>query len=107
MEYKQDEFLNLMEAVDDQGGEHLDEMCKAKVYSEFTGRHKVKTLTWAGCGQSAIFEVPYEPENQSDAAELALVRVCAVEDSMGAWPRFSTGGRDRDTVYPYDPRVEG
>lgn len=94
MNYNKDEFLDLMQQVEDQGGEHLDEMCVAHKYN-FTGKQS-KPLTIAGCGNSSIFEVPYEPVGHD--ATLAKIKVCAVDDGMGWWPRF---GGNRFTVRRY------
>lgn len=84
MNYSQDEFFELMDQVEAQGGTHLDEMCKAKTY-EFTG-DRIKPATLPGCGNVALFDVPFL-DNSSDG-----VTVCAVDDDMGKWPRF---GGDR------------
>lgn len=86
--YSRDEFFRLMQAVEDQGGEHLDEQCKATTY-EFSGERS-KKVTLPSCGQSALFMVPVEPaENEMTGVMLPPpVKVCAVEDLVGLWPRF-------------------
>ncbi len=91
MNYSEPEFFALLEAVEGQGGEHLDEQCKAKRY-EFVGSDQ-KPVTLPSCGNNALFHVPYEARD-ADGMELGLhpLRVCAVEDDMGRWPRF---GGDR------------
>lgn len=98
MNYEQEEFFALVEAVEYQGGELLDELCKSRKYT-FTG-DKAKPITLAGCGNQSLFRVPYEAygirldEEGSELVEAGLhpVVVCAVDDDMGRWPRF---GGDR------------
>lgn len=89
MEYSREEFYDLMEAVENAGGEHLDRLCTATRY-EFVGDHQ-KPVTYPGCGESALFNVPYE-QGTTSAPVIGVVEVCAVEDEMGRWPRF---GGDR------------
>jgi hypothetical protein len=91
MDYSKKEFFNLAEAVEAQGGEHLDEMCKSHTY-EFSGK-KIKPVTLAGCGNSALFEIPYEAlDKRGKDMGAQPITVCAVDDDMGRWPRF---GGDR------------
>ena len=87
MNYEQEQFFELIERVEDQGGEFLDDMCSARRYT-FTG-DKVKPVTLAGCGAQTLFRVPYEATSVKGAAlgERSLV-VCAVDDGVGGWPRF-------------------
>lgn len=80
MNYSQDDFFELMDAVEAQQGTHLDEQCVAKKYI-FSGK-KIQPLTYPGCGNSALFMVPYEGGKEPE------VKVCAVDDDMGRWPRF-------------------
>ncbi len=90
MNYTKEEFFDLMERVDDVDGTHLDEQCKMRTY-EFCGDKlpdRAKTLP--GCGESALFLVPYE--GIEGTSEHGPIRVCAVDDDMGRWPRF---GGDR------------
>jgi hypothetical protein len=86
MRYSQDEVIELMDRVEEQGGEHLDDQCTARRYS-FVG-DKMKPVTLPGCGNSLLFDVPYTGENEKQES----VVVCAVDDDMGKWPRF---GGDR------------
>lgn len=91
MNYSESEFYALMESVEQQGGEHLDKMCKAKTYKMVNP--KSKPVTIAGCGNSALFKVPYDALDKSGATvTVRAVEVCAVDDDMGRWPRF---GGDR------------
>ena len=82
MNYSKEEFFDLMTQAENQGAQHLDELCNDRVY-EFGGR--VKPLRLRGCLNSSLFEVPFG-DNEG------VVRVCAVDDDMGRWPRF---GGDR------------
>jgi hypothetical protein len=95
--YTRSQFFSLMQAVEDQGGDHLDRTCESPPYFfkqfeaspveddawkfSFTG--STKKVTFPSCGHSALFAVPFldDPEEK--------VTVCAVEDSMGLWPRFA------------------
>ena len=84
--YTQDEFLRLIEAVEDQGGQYLDEHCKPVRAFDFTGdvplKERDKALSY--CGQPSLFDVPYEDEHGGQGK----IKVCAVDDGMGMWPRF-------------------
>jgi hypothetical protein len=86
MKYTHDEAIELMDAIEEQGGEHLDQTCSAKKYS-FVG-DKMKPVVRPGCGEDLMFEVPYVGEHDTKAS----VTVCAVDDDLGKWPRF---GGDR------------
>lgn len=91
MNYTETEFENLMTAVRNEGGEHLDRQCKARTY-DFSGP-QTKPVTIGACGNSTIFKLPYEALSKSGATvTLHSVEVCAVDDDIGRWPRF---GGDR------------
>jgi hypothetical protein len=81
--YTKDQFFDLMAQAEEQGATHRVEVCSETAY-DFGGR---KPVTFRGCGHAAIFDVPYESVVH-DARDDAAVRVCAVEDAMGRWPRF-------------------
>ena len=87
MKYSQEEFFDLMERVENEGGEHLDDICGVRQYT-FSGPH-TKPLTDPGHGEVTLFKIPYLHEDDSTAGELT---VCAVDDDMGRWPRY---GGDR------------
>jgi hypothetical protein len=91
MIYEQQEFFDLIDMVEEQGGDLLEEMCKARKY-EFTGVES-RPVILQGCGNQALFSVPYEALDKN-GNELGLhpAVVCAVDDDMGKWPRF---GGDR------------
>lgn len=85
MKYPQDQFFRLMEEIEFQDGVHLDATCENRYVTPLTG-DKVKGVEVAMCGENALFEVPYEPLG-SDT--ISKVRVCAVDDRVGLWPRFA------------------
>lgn len=91
MIYNHKDFFALIEAVEQQGGEHLDKTCEVRRY-EFVG-DKSKPFIPPTHQDPTVFMVPYEALNK-DGSEAGLqpVEVCAVEDDMGRWPRF---GGDR------------
>lgn len=107
MDYSQDEFFDFMEDVERQGGEHLDELCKSTTYSVFSGKHEVKPLTFPMCGNSSLFRVPYQALSVAgDEIGTHPVVACAVDDDMGAWPRFG-GDRLARNLPPEDPDHKG
>lgn len=77
-------------AADDQGCEHLDELCSARKYTMTGDKRGQKPVVIGGCGNSVLFAVPYE----SPLANIrdADIKVCAVDDNLPMWPRF---GGDR------------
>lgn len=86
MNYTPEQFFALIEAVEEQGGELTDDLCAARTY-DFCGE-KSKPVTLSGCGNTSIFEVPYEAEDEGDVGELGLLRLCGVCDDLGLTPRF-------------------
>lgn len=56
--YNRDQFLRLVEAVEDAGGKHDPQIHGHTTYKEFTGPIKVKPMTYGGCGYAAQFTVP-------------------------------------------------
>lgn len=86
LNYDRDEFIELLDAVEDQDGVHLDDQCKARKYT-WVGK-KTKPAIIAGCGNETLFEIPYDGERGEESS----LTVCAVDDDMGRWPRF---GGDR------------
>lgn len=86
--YSHNQMVAIMDAVEEQGGEHLDEVCSLKKY-DFVGPHS-KPLVLPGCGKSILFEIPYEypPKDIRNARIQGTVKVCALEDAVGHWPRF-------------------
>ena len=80
MNYSPEAFLALMETVEEQGGVHLTEACQPKPFSLRYPDDRVKKFHTTGCRQQARFVVPY--------GEGQTLIACAVDDNMGAWPRF-------------------
>jgi hypothetical protein len=90
VKYSKHDFFDLMARIDEQDGEHLDEQCQMRTY-EFCGDLLPERLqTMPGCGESALFMVPYV--GITGSTDNGPVKVCAVDDDMGRWPRF---GGDR------------
>lgn len=89
MNYTREEFFDLMEEAEAQGSLHLETECRPVTYV-FEVEGKERPVTLKGCGNATLFDVPYE----SDVGIVGthMVNVCAVDDSMGRWPRF---GGDR------------
>lgn len=82
--YSPEQFFALVKAVEDEGGELLDETCTAQRYS-FTGpRGQGKSVYLPSCGNTTIMEIPYEAPDGSAQP----IRLCAVCDDVGNFPRF-------------------
>lgn len=84
MQYRQDEFFRLLEAIELDGGTHLDEAHENVFHTKLTGDH-VKGMEVAYCNESALFEIPYEGEDGA----VVSIKACAVDDRIGLWPRFA------------------
>ncbi len=89
MKYTREEFFRLMEAIEADGGEHLDKVHEHSNYLEFVGgpTKDVAQSYHRNCGESALFEVDYQPIHGDT---LERMEVCAVDDWMGRWPRFAS-----------------
>lgn len=87
MYYERDEFFRLMESIETQYGIHLDEQHENVYHTELLNDSGAKGLEVVNCGQSALFEVPYEA--RGDLGVLTTLKVCAVCDRLGLWPRFA------------------
>lgn len=83
MKYKPDEFFRLMAAVEEQGGEHLDESHDT-VYLMPDKDKGLPGLELDYCGQSMLFVIPDLPGESPPGK----TKVCAMDDDMGLWPRF-------------------
>lgn len=77
-----------MAAIEADGGSHVQEKHMGTEFElEFPtprGKRKRKFRT-AACKQEALFDIPYD----DGKGRAASVRVCAVDDNVGAWPRFA------------------
>jgi hypothetical protein len=120
MQYNETSFFELADAVEATGGQHLDELCSHRTFEEFSGKQVTKPCVLPGCGQSALMEFPYpvKEDKDGDVLEARTVKLCAVDDALGAFPRF--GGNKYasittkalfhihgDTLNANDPRTLG
>lgn len=86
--YSPAQYTRLLELIEDQGGEHTDELCHARAY-QFVDGLGLKTMTMPGCGNYSIFKIPFEVAlDRTNAAILETVRLCAVCDGLALMPRF-------------------
>jgi predicted translin family RNA/ssDNA-binding protein len=92
MRYHPDEFFRLIDSVEEQGGTHLDEVHEHVYHEHFTGDHPLpedKHLI-EYCEASALILLPYDATTaQGDEIGVQPVKVCAVDDMVGRWPRFA------------------
>jgi hypothetical protein len=91
MYYSQNEFFRLMEAIEDQGGEHLDQTHDPIYHTDLAGDNpKVKGFEMVYCGLDVLFEIPYEGlDKNGDEIGVQPITACAVDDWIGRWPRFA------------------
>lgn len=85
MNYDPDDFLDLEYAVEATGGIALPDLCEGYwiKYPASRGRAH-KRVRSSHCGNHSKFSVPYIGEG----GKAGHVIACAVDDDMGAWPRF-------------------
>ncbi len=90
MEYTADEFYRLMEAVEEQGGSHIDEVHDPVYHKKLTG-DMIKGHEMTYCGEMAQFEIPYFGLDLKgkELPEQKLI-VCAIDDRIGLWPRYAS-----------------
>lgn len=107
--------MALIDAVEDEGGKHMDDLCEPithRIRERPNGKYRNRKGT--GCGDATIFKLPYKsaifggsPESdqlvemgEMDDGSTAFMavevdegirqlRVCANDDDMGKWPRFA------------------
>ena len=86
MNYHPDDFLALIDEVRAQGGADPPDPCTGHeiAYKIGTVTRPVKTTE---CGHQSVFAVSYESPDRVLPGP-AFARCCAVDDAMGAWPRF-------------------
>lgn len=86
MNYHPDDFIALTEEVRAQGGADLPDVCTGREIAYKIGKvtRPVKTTE---CGNQSMFAVSYQTNDRVIPGP-AFARVCAVDDAVGAWPRF-------------------
>lgn len=136
MNYHPDDFLNLVEEVEAQGGVHLSTDTHKPNHFHMnlpvdennpTGPKARRRVSTVGCWRTAQFLVPQLPEAyfmsdeeiatdpsfdfddtkhpvavMSDGETPALAKVCAVDDSMGLWPRFQNAMTTGNSFEPVE-----
>lgn len=102
MQFHPDDFIALSNAVIADGGVCLVEPCGPKPFKlkqpNAAGKNEWKTLNRTYCGQSALMEIPYDPkahirlvgvvDHLGESGSVRKLRVCAVDDCVGLWPRY-------------------
>lgn len=117
MHYQPDEFIELSNRVDGEGGYALSGDCVGEEFRlkipDYKDEPKWKRLHTTGCGKSARFAVAYDPTQPivldlpvydakgQETGEVVKIRhegerfdgparaaVCAVDDDLGRWPRY-------------------
>lgn len=102
MNYHPEDFLDLMEAVEEDGGLALPEPCTPRKYTlsipdEQTGKRTHKDYFTTGCENTSRYLIPYQlPEDGDSAvAEKGNLIVCLVDDNVGSWPKYRHAISDR------------
>lgn len=114
MNYEQQDFLDLISEVERQGGELLERRCQGRTIRQQSGSGiQAYTANTTGCRKQSMFDVMYLEDHQvkmgdpgrfkpiprprkhiertggfSTTTEPQFATVCAIDDSMGLWPRF-------------------
>lgn len=94
VQYHPDDFLRLLESVEDGGGAVLTGLCTPQRY-KLKVEGKVRDYFTTGCRRESRFLIPYELPKGRLGQKMAkrgagLVTACAVDDDMGKWPRFKS-----------------
>jgi hypothetical protein len=91
VEYSPTQYTRLLELIEEQGGEHLDELCVSRghVFDPSPSNGVGKVITMPGCGNYSIFLIPFESEMQGGLGLLETAKLCAVCDGLGFKPRFA------------------
>lgn len=95
MNYSQDEFIALMDVIEEAGGMHLDMDCTPERFRLKTspdGPERIRETQ--ACGNPSLFDIPFPLPDGSDLVNTGTVRVCAVCDNVGLWPRFTESGSE-------------
>ncbi len=91
MRYKDEEFFRLMDAIEADGGQHLNERHGNVTHPELTGEHRLDEAHEVHyCNVQAQFEVPYLYGENDAAGVISFIKVCAVDDCIGLWPRYAS-----------------
>ncbi len=98
MRYHPDDFLRLEEVIEQQGGTRASGKCTPKKFSlkvpDAEGKVRSREYYTGGCGKESLFIVPYRKPSSRDEKGATIeggtgtLVVCAVDDSLGRWPRF-------------------
>jgi hypothetical protein len=104
LKYDEEEFFRLMGEVQRQGGQHLDETHEHVYHPKYSGDKTTEGQKPSGvlkyCNSNALFDVPYlNPDRSVSPTASESIKVCAVDDCIGLWPRFAAAnapGRDHD-----------
>lgn len=83
--YNLEEMIRLTEAIEAQDGELLPETCGPRSVTMRSSTGRTETAPLAYCGNDVLFDIPYT--SFVDESPRAIT-VCAVDDMVGAWPRF-------------------
>lgn len=108
MNYHPDDFIALSAAVEEEGGKLLAEQCNGKVFRlkqpDTAGQLRWKRFQTTHCDTSARMELEYDARSHiclHDDDDVVLVdhpgekisggtvKVCAVDDAVGLWPRYA------------------
>lgn len=109
MKYDVDEFFRLVDDVRDQGGTWLsDERHDHVFFPSFSGPKKPDGQLINGdlkyCGDYGLFDIPYLDQDKSVSPTPESIKVCAVDDCIGLWPRFAKANAPgRDHLYMKKP----
>lgn len=100
MKYDEKEFFSLLKEIKKQGGVHLDDEVHEHVYHpHFVGPKSAKGYTQTYCNSVALFDIPYLEQDNTVSPAIESIKVCAVDDCIGLWPRFKAAnapGRDHN-----------
>lgn len=104
MRYHPDDFLRLIELVEVTGGSQAEGRCEPVKFRlkqpDTKGEMRYKDFHTAGCRKEALFIVPYQkPEYKGEDDTMIEGGIgtgvfCAVDDSMGRWPRFQNAVKE-------------
>lgn len=108
MVYHPEDFIDLCSAVLDDGGHLLEDVCVGKtVRLRFPDgpedRPVWKRYQTTNCGMVSRFDINYDAEYTAIGPDGPLknyVRVCAVDDAVGLWPRFKDVVSSRSYLPP-------